>query len=111
MSCVAQHDFCRRSGDTATEVIQLMLSGSPVDITGDTFLMRWDSRQNPPEGDVSTQIGTVAGVIVVAANGTVSFAPPDPAVTDLAAGEYFYEIEWTDGGLVRTILGGRWTVI
>jgi len=111
MSCVASHDYCRRSGDTAAEVIQLRIGGSPVDISTDTFLMRWDTRQNPAEGDVSTQIGTVAGATVVAADGTVSFTPPDPAVTDLVAGNYFYEIEWTEGGLVRTILSGRWDVL
>lgn len=108
MSCVAQHDFCRRASDTAAEVIELRQGGSPVDISGDTFLMRWDTRQYPP--DASTEIANVAGVIVSAPDGTVSFTPP-AAVNSLVAGNYFHEIEWSSGGLVRTILTGKWDVL
>ena len=63
--------------------------------------------ENPP--DNTSELYSVAGVILVAASGTVEFVPLTANADQLPA-DYYYDIQMTDGaGRIKTIEKGKYT--
>ena len=108
MSCVQEHNICRKRGDTHPEVFQLKQNGVAVDITGDTFRLTVATRPDPP--DNSFQVFQLTGSILVAASGTFQFTP-NTTQADQNPGTYYYDVQWIENtsGQIRTILAGTWT--
>lgn len=78
-----------------------------IDITGGTFVLTVDTLETP--ADAATNVFSVAGTITDAPNGRVSFQPTTTD-TDQEIGDYFYDIQMTLNGSVRTILRGDFTI-
>ena len=108
MSCLTDVNLCRYRGDTNSLVITVTSDGTtPIDITGDTFLLTVDP--SPAPEDDSNNVFQIAGAIISAVAGTVRFTPSPPQAA-AAAGLYYYDIEWTSGTTIRTIVRGEWQV-
>lgn len=93
----------RRRGDTYADeiIVKSKATKLPIDITGYSFVMTLDTRQDPP--DTSTNVYTLNGVIVDAAAGRVEFAPSSLQADQL--GTFFYDVQMTDGaGRKRTVI-------
>jgi len=101
-------DITRVRGDTAADLITVQNSaGVAVDITGFSFILTVNTLQNPP--DNTTELYSVAGTILVAAAGTVEFAPLLANVDQLPA-DYYYDIQMTDDvARIKTIDKGMYT--
>lgn len=96
----------RFRGDTAADQFTVKRDGAAVDITGCSFKLTVNSEQNPT--DTSTQLFSISGVITSAVNGEVDFSPTS-LEADQAPGDYFYDIQMTDGtGAKQTIEKGRY---
>lgn len=101
-------DITRPRGDTAADLITVQNSaGVAIDISGFTFVLTVNSLENPP--DSTTEIYSIAGVILVALSGTVEFVPLTANANQLPA-IYFYDIQMTDDvGRIKTIDKGKYT--
>ncbi len=98
-------NIIRRRGDTFPHVIQLIDKGSgdPIDITGDSFQLAVDASKEPATS--SNNIMQLTGVITDGPDGTVEFSPSAGEADNV--GNFFYDIERTVGGKVRTIENGK----
>jgi hypothetical protein len=103
-------EICWGRGDSDAKGFVIQDSdGNAVDITGFTFSLTVNIDRDPP--DQEDEQFTIAGIIGVAANGEVSFAPTT-VDTDIAPGVYFYDIEQTDGsGRIKTLIKGKCKII
>lgn len=103
-------EICWGRGDSDAKGFIIQDSaGVAVDITGFSFKMTVNSDRDPTD-QVNEQF-TITGVIGVAANGTVSFAPT-VIDTNITPGIYFYDIEQTDvSGAIKTVIKGRVKII
>lgn len=80
----------------------------PIDLTGCSLVMTWDTLQDPP--DTTTKVAEIAGVLVAPpTNGKVTFTP---ATTDTATvGTYYYDVQLTDADSnIRTVIKSTVTV-
>lgn len=109
MACLTDTNICRIRGDTNSILVNLTTDGTtPIDITGDTFLLTIDP--SPAPANDTLNVLELTGVIVGApANGNVAFTPT-ALEADIAPGIYFYDVQWTAGTTVRTILRGQFEV-
>lgn len=109
MACVPEVKICRTRGDTFPFDIFLKdAAGVAIDVTGSTFLLSVNTLSDPP--DISTQLFQLVGAIVApGTNGQVRFTPTTPDANQ-TPGTYFYDIQWTAGSSIRTILRGEWEV-
>lgn len=115
MACVidqtanAAKNICWGRGDNAARgFIMQDAVGVAVNISGFSFRLTVNTEQDPDPG---TELFTVVGVITDAAAGKVGFAPT-VVDTDQAPGEYFYDIEQTDGGgLIDTVIKGLCEIV
>lgn len=80
-------------------------TGAAIDITGGTFSMTVNAKRYPLVSD--TPEFAVVGVIADAEGGLVDFTPTTTD-TDLV-GAYWYDVQMTLGGAVRTIVTGQMT--
>lgn len=95
-------------GDTPPIAVNVTdTSGDAVDVTGATFLMTVDTSPEPANSD--NNLFQVSGVITDAAAGAVLFAL-SAVNTAQPAGEYYYDIQMTQSGVIRTLLKGAFTV-
>jgi len=103
-------EICWGRGDSDAKGFIIQDSaGVAVDISGFSFKLTVSIDRDPPD-QVNEQF-TIVGVIGVAADGTVSFAPTT-ADTDIAPGIYFYDIEQTDvSSAIKTVIKGRVKII
>jgi len=103
-------EICWGRGDSDAKGFIIQDSaGVAVDITGFSFKMTVNTDRNPAD-QVNEQF-TITGIIGVAVNGTVSFAPT-VTDTDITPGIYFYDIEQTDvASLIKTVIKGRAKII
>ncbi len=99
-------DITRHRGDTRRIQRTVKIDGVATNITGWTFMLTINREEDPD--DTSEEVAQIAGVIVVAGDGTVKFTP-NLADVDWV-GVYFYDIEAVDAdGGVSTLDKGRWT--
>lgn len=116
MACVIDQtkntdkEICWGRGDSdAKGFIIQDANGVAIDITGFSFKLTVSSDRDPTD-QVNEQF-TIVGVIGVAADGTVSFAPTITD-TDITPGVYFYDIEQTDvSSRIKTVIKGRVKII
>lgn len=103
-------EICWGRGDSDAKGFIIQDSaGVAVDITGFSFKLTVSLDKDPTD-QVNEQF-TIVGVIGVAADGTVSFAPTI-ANTDITPGIYFYDIEQTDvSSRIKTVIKGRVKII
>ena len=103
-------EICWGRGDSDAKGFIIQDSvGVAIDITGFSFKLTVSSDRDPTD-QVNEQF-TIVGVIGVAVNGTVSFAPTI-ANTDITPGIYFYDVEQTDvTGKIKTVIKGRAKII
>lgn len=101
--------LCRTRGDTKPFTFVLQdSSGTVIDITGRTYLLSVDTREEPD--DVSTQLFQLTGVVAVGTDGRVTFTLSVPQ-SDQTPSEYFYDVQETDtGGFTKTIVKSTYTV-
>lgn len=113
MTCVAapkKIDLCRRRGDTFADIFTLKDSaGVAIDISsGYSFLLTVDPSESPVNSD--NNLFQLTGVIVDGPNGKVSFAP-SAVQSDQPPATYFYDIQQTLSGVVRTIVVGEYDIV
>lgn len=103
-------EICWGRGDSDAKGFVIQDSaGVAVDITGFSFKLTVSSDRDPPD-QVNEQF-TIVGVIGVAADGTVSFAPTI-SDTDITPGKYFYDVEQTDvSSRIKTVIKGRALIV
>lgn len=83
------------------------ITSAAVDLTGKTFELTVNSEQAPTTN--ANQKFQVAGVIVTAADGTLTFTPSS-SDTDLTPGRYYFDIQMTEGTTVKTIHLSSFTI-
>lgn len=104
-------NYERHRGDTYGDEISIIseTDGTPVDITGFTFLMTVDTRKSPD--DASTVVYQLSGNILSGVGGTVEFVPSE-AQSDQLPTTYFYDIQMQDlTGRIRTIQKGKYKYV
>lgn len=97
----APHNFFYRRGDEVAEQITL-LDGDhvPIDITSNTY--RAQIRRSAAS---ATYVSIT--VDVTDPTGGELVLRLDPSITEGLSGEYQWDLEQNDGGVVRTLLAGR----
>ncbi len=103
-------EICWGRGDSDAKgfIVQDEL-GVAVDISGFSFKLTVNSKKDPTD-QVDEQF-TITGVIGVAADGEVSFAPLITD-TDITPTTYFYDIEQTDGsGAIKTLIKSKAKIV
>lgn len=97
----------RYRGDTPNDRFNITKEdGSVQDITGFSFVLTINSRQDPT--DTSTQLLQIVGVVVDASNGVVDFFWT-PVQADQAPGVYYYDVEMvTNNNHVKTVVKGMY---
>lgn len=104
------HNIEYGRGDSFERLITITDSDQlPVDITGCTFSLTVDERENPD--DLSTQMFVVSGTIIDAVNGKVEFAPTSTN-TGIDPKTYFYDIEMVSASSrKRTLIKGKFIIV
>lgn len=97
-------------GDSYSKTITITntTTGLPVNLLGCSAIMTVDTLQNPP--DNTTKLFSVDGVIdSTPTTGIISFTPT--VLNNATIGNYFYDIQITDGeGNVRTPVKSTYTI-
>lgn len=81
--------FFYRGDSYPIEVNLTNSNNKPLDVSGYTFTMTVNVKKNPLPGD--TALFTVAGTVINASAGKIEFTPTS-GNTDLAPGEYWFDI-------------------
>lgn len=77
-------------------------TGAVVDVTGCSFKLTVDRKQNPTASPSTTKVFDVAGVVTNGAAGEVTFTRT--SANHATAGEFYYDIQLTNAsGNVKTI--------
>lgn len=109
-SCgVSVLDICRVRGDTGPfQFVVKDSSGTPIDITGFSFLLTVDPNDIPI--DASGNLFDLTGTIIDGPNGVFQFTL-DATDADQTPAIYFYDVQMTDlASNKRTIIRGQWEV-
>lgn len=97
----ATHHFFYRRGDEVGEQITILDGDQvPIDLTGNTY--RAQLRRGAGS---STYVAMTVDVTDPAGGQFVLRL--DPSITETLSGEYQWDLEQNDGGVVRTLLAGR----
>ncbi|OPZ07196.1 MAG: hypothetical protein BWZ07_03371 [Alphaproteobacteria bacterium ADurb.BinA280] len=100
-------DLKRMRGDTYADefIIKSPVTGQPINITGYSFKLTVDTNKDPV--DDTTNVYSLNGVIVDAANGRVEFSPSDVQADQI--GKFYYDVQMLDGsGRKRTIVKAKY---
>lgn len=105
-----EKEICWGRGDSDAKGFIIQDSnGVAIDITGFSFKLTVNLDKDPTNQD--DEQFTIVGVIGVATDGTVSFAPT-VTDTDITPGIYFYDIEQTDvSSRIKTVIKGKVSII
>lgn len=96
----------RFRGDTYPDNFTIKTNGSPVDITGFSFILTLSNKENPT---TESPVYSINGVIENASSGIVSFSPTTENANQ-PNGVYYYDVEMTDGdGKKRTLVKSTYT--
>lgn len=106
--CAPSKSICRQRGDTFPWTFTILDSeGSPLDVTGFTFLLTVDPAENPTTS-ANNLFQLTGSIVAPPTNGVVQFS-----MTALQAdhvGSFFYDLQMTDGsGNIRTVIKGPFT--
>ena len=106
----ATKTICWGRGDSnAKGFVRQDSVGIAIDVSGFSFKLTVNSEKDP--ADTTNQQFTIAGVLVDAVNGQISFAP-SITDTDITPDTYFYDIEQTDaGGGIATLIIGKCLIV
>lgn len=108
-SLVTEVDICRVRADTFPFTVTVTSDGTTaINITGNTYLLTVDPQPNPP--DATANLFQMIGVVTDGPNGIVTFTLTGPQ-SDQTPGVYYYDVQQTSGGVIRTILRGAWEVV
>ncbi len=111
--------LCRKRGDSFADEFTIRepqteaqalagTPGTPIDITGFSFLLTVDIDPDPT--DASNNLFQLTGSITDATGGVVDFSP-SAVESDQTPDVYFYDIQQTDGGgKIRTIATGQYEI-
>lgn len=107
-----QQDVVRYRGDTFPEEFRLVdNTGTPIDITGRSFVLTVNPAEAPV--DDTNDLYALTATITDAEAGLYEF-PISALQADAAAGDYFFNIKMTynpgSGNVVKTIGGGEWEI-
>ena len=110
MSLPSDVDIDRVRGDTYPFIFTVNDSaGSPIDITGYSFLLTVDPEESPT--DATNNLFQLTGSIVSGPAGTVEFSLTALQADQEPAG-YYYDLQMTDTATdIRTIAKGAWNVV
>lgn len=102
-------NLCRTRGDTFPFSITFTQAGVPINITGYTIVLTVDPSEEP--ADALNNLFTATAVITDGPNGVATFELT-PTQADQTPGDYFHDIQATDGGgLIRTAAKGTYQVL
>jgi len=94
-------EFTRKRGDTyPIELTVVDTEGTPLNVTGATFLLTVDPSESPT--DATTNLFQSTGTITSALNGQVEF--PITAGNADQTGTYYFDIQMTDSDSIITTL-------
>ncbi len=98
--------ICWGRGDSDPKVFTIKTAAGVVqDISGQTFVLSVDSLLDPPSGGVTLLFGPLTGTFVSdGTDGKIQFAPTTTD-TDIAAGEYFYDLQRSTPS-IKTLIKG-----
>ena len=98
--------ICRKRGDTYPITFTIKDSaGVVIDITGFTYLLTVDPSEEP--ADALANLFQLTGVVALGTDGKVAFTLSVGEADNL--GEFFYDIQQTDGAsALRTVVKSTW---
>jgi len=101
------YNTCVRRGDTWVINFSFREADqtTPIDLTGRTFTLQ--IRATPDAEDALVSLTEGSGITVDAMAGDVSVIAQ---TEDLAAGIYYYDLQYVNGVIVETAIGGRLTL-
>ena len=103
--CPDSIDICITRGDSTIMTFQMQdENGNDLNIAGRTYIFTVNAEEEPT--DNSQELFNLSGSEVTP---LVSFTP-SVIDTDLAPGDYFYDLQETDGAALRTVVKGVFTV-
>lgn len=106
MPASASADITVKRGDTHTLTFKVQDSaGAPVSLAGRTYLVQ--VRQYP---DTTTVAATYSADTSQASSGIITFTLAATTTAALTPGPYRYDIQETNGSVVRTPVEGTWTL-
>lgn len=94
-------------GDTWDgRVIQVIINGLPKDLTN--TVIKIDFRWQKKTGTLVKSITNGSGIVITdALQGIFTI---EPVQADFEAGTYYYDVQFNDGGLIKTYMGGEWPI-
>lgn len=102
-------DLEHYKGNTFEEVLfQYKLNGVSVDITN--FIIKMQLRKEH-EGVVYLELTSVASNGITISNGTDGMFKINKQVIDIKAGNYIYDIEFNDNGVIDTYIKGNFNIV
>jgi len=107
--CPAAKSICIVRGDSTPMTFQMQDENSvDIDITGRSYLMSVNTEENPVAPTTNTfQLTGALGAGPPTA--LVTFTPT-VVNTDITPGEYYYDIQETNGAALRTVVKGVFEV-
>lgn len=114
MTCVTNLPPLVRGDTVPIEINITDVNGSPVNITGDLifFTLKTDRTQSDAQAALTLKFTVPTGPYAVAGNVVITLKSTDTAA--LAAGKYYYDIQWVKAGtppIVKTIFMGTVVVL
>lgn len=107
MAQPGKQDLTFVRGDTETVQVTVTSDGStPINITGRTYAAQL--RTNP---DISTISATATCSVTDGANGVMQAVFSATSTAALSPGQYYWDLQETNGAIVTTILSGTVTVL
>jgi hypothetical protein len=102
----AKVEITRFRGDTDPMVFTFSKNKVPLDLTGSSFILSVSADQTPT---TPTYLMQVIGAVGDPLLGTVTFTPL--AIDVDFVGNYFYDVEMTNGLSVKTVVSGKFKMI
>jgi hypothetical protein len=83
-------------------------NGVPINITGYTAAMQL--RSLPSDSATALSLSTGSGITITGATGTIAIHATAAQTGAIQAGNYYYDLEITSGGIVTRLIQGQITV-
>lgn len=100
-------DFTVVQGDSFSDSVTFSQSGSALNLSTYSFRAQVRAERSASSSLLATfTVGTGS-----ASTGVIALSLTAATTADLQPGRYWWELEWTVGSTVRTMLGGEFTVL